>query len=40
MRVENRRDFGGPWLGLQLVEQLGLADPSRLCFSMTHHGFS
>ncbi len=24
--VENRRDFGGPWLGLQLVEQLGLKD--------------
>ena len=23
MRVENRRDFGGPWLGLQLIEQLG-----------------
>jgi hypothetical protein len=22
LRVENRRDFGGPWLGLQLVEQL------------------
>jgi hypothetical protein len=21
MRVENRRDFGGPWLGLQLVER-------------------
>jgi transposase len=26
LRVENRRDFGGPWLGLQLVEQLGLRD--------------
>jgi hypothetical protein len=26
MHVENRRDFGGPWLGLQLVEQLGLKD--------------
>ncbi len=26
MRVENRRDFGGPWLGLPLVEQLGLKD--------------
>ena len=26
MRVENRRDFGDPWLGLQLVEQLGLKD--------------
>ena len=26
MRVENRHDFGGPWLGLQLVEQLGLKD--------------
>ena len=26
MRVENRRDFGGPWLGLQLIEQLGLKD--------------
>jgi transposase len=24
MRVENRRDFGGPWLGLELIEQLGL----------------
>jgi transposase len=26
LRVENRRDFGGPWLGLQLIEQLGLMD--------------
>ena len=26
MRVENRRDFGGPWLGLQLIEPLGLKD--------------
>jgi hypothetical protein len=26
MRVEDRRDFGGPWLGWQLVEQLGLKD--------------
>ncbi len=26
LRVENRRDFGGPWLGLQLVEQLGLRE--------------
>ena len=26
MRVENRRDFGGPWLGLELVEQLGLKE--------------
>jgi transposase len=26
VRVENRRDFGGPWLGLELVEQLGLKD--------------
>jgi len=26
VRVENRRDFGGPWLGLQLVEQLGLKE--------------
>jgi hypothetical protein len=26
LRVENRRDFGGPWLGLQLIEQLGLKD--------------
>jgi transposase len=26
VRVENRRDFGGPWLGLQLLEQLGLPD--------------
>jgi transposase len=24
VRVENRRDFGGPWLGLELVDQLGL----------------
>ena len=24
VRVENRRDFGGPWLGLELVRQLGL----------------
>lgn len=26
LRVENRRDFGGPWLGLQLVEQLSLKE--------------
>ena len=26
VRVENRRDFGGPWLGLQLIEQLGLKE--------------
>jgi len=26
LRVENRRDFGGPWLGLQLIEQWGLKD--------------
>lgn len=26
VRVENRRDFGGPWLGLELIEQLGLKD--------------
>lgn len=26
VHVENRRDFGGPWLGLQLVEQLGLKE--------------
>jgi transposase len=26
VHVENRRDFGGPWLGLELVEQLGLKD--------------
>lgn len=26
VRVENRRDFGGPWLGLELVEQLGLKE--------------
>lgn len=25
VRVENCRDFGGPWLGLQLIRQLGLA---------------
>jgi transposase len=24
VRVENRRDFGGPWLGLELIDQLGL----------------
>ena len=24
VRVENRRDFGGPWLGLELIEALGL----------------
>ena len=29
VRVENRRDFGGPWLGLELVEQLGLKEFSR-----------
>ena len=29
VRVENRRDFGGPWLGLELVDQLGLKDVSR-----------
>lgn len=26
VRVENCRDFGGPWLGLELVRQLGLDD--------------
>jgi transposase len=26
VRVESRRDFGGPWLGLELIEQLGLKD--------------
>jgi transposase len=26
VRVENRRDFGRPWLGMELVEQLGLKD--------------
>jgi hypothetical protein len=26
VRVENRRDFGGPWLGWELVEQLGLKE--------------
>ena len=26
VRVENRRDFGGPWLGLELISQLGLKD--------------
>jgi transposase len=26
VRVENRRDFGGPWLGMELVEQLGLKE--------------
>lgn len=24
VRVENRRDFGGPWLGLELADRLGL----------------
>jgi transposase len=26
VRVENRRDLGGPWLGLELVDQLGLKE--------------
>ena len=26
VRVENRRQFGGPWLGMELIEQLGLKD--------------
>ena len=26
VRVENRRDFGGPWLALEMVRQLGLKD--------------
>ncbi|MBE3119882.1 MAG: IS1634 family transposase [Candidatus Atribacteria bacterium] len=26
LRVENRKDFGGPWLGLELVDQLGLKE--------------
>ncbi len=26
LRVENRRDFGGPWLGLKLIDQLGLKE--------------
>jgi hypothetical protein len=26
VRVENRRDFGGPWLGLELIDQLGLKE--------------
>jgi transposase len=26
VRVENRRDFGGPWLGLELMGQLGLKE--------------
>jgi transposase len=26
VRVENRRDFGGPWLALEIVRQLGLKD--------------
>jgi transposase len=26
VRVENRRDFGGPWLGLELVDRLGLKE--------------
>ena len=24
VRVENRRDFGGPWLGLEVADRLGL----------------
>lgn len=26
VRVENRRNFGGPWLGMELIEQLGLKE--------------
>jgi hypothetical protein len=26
VRVENRRDFGGAWLGLELIDQLGLKE--------------
>jgi len=26
LRVENRKDFGGPWLGLELIDQLGLKE--------------
>jgi hypothetical protein len=26
LRVENRKDFGGPWLGLELVDHLGLKE--------------
>lgn len=26
VRVENRRDFGGPWLGLELLDALGLKE--------------
>jgi transposase len=26
VRVENRRDFGAPWLGLELIRKLGLKD--------------
>ena len=26
VRVENRRSFGGPWLGMELIEQLGLKE--------------
>ena len=26
VRVENRRDFGGPWLALEMVRRLGLKD--------------
>jgi transposase len=26
VRVENRKDFGGPWLGLELIDQLGLKE--------------
>ena len=26
LRVENRKDFGGPWLGLEFIDQLGLKE--------------
>ena len=26
LRVENHKDFGGPWLGLELIDQLGLKE--------------
>jgi hypothetical protein len=26
VRAENRKDFGGPWLVLQLIKELGLSD--------------
>ena len=33
VKVENCRDFGGPWLGLELVEKLGLKECLEKCIS-------